>query len=173
MSLHVVLPAPEQTLKLGRLLAESLPSAPPYPALLLQGGLGAGKTTLVRGLVEALPGSEEADVASPSFTLLHLYPTQPECAHFDVYRLEEQEPDASLGEALADDNRLALVEWAQFLPQSSLPEDRLLLLWQEAEQEADNGRALTLQARGQAAEAMLQRLTAKIGMLANAPGTAG
>jgi len=163
----VVLANEARTLQLGRLLAGCLPPAPPYPALLLEGDLGAGKTTLVRGLVEALPGSEEADVASPSFTLLHLYPTQPECAHFDLYRLEGQEPDASLCEALADETRLALVEWSQFLPAGRLPAGFLRLKWSESL----DGRSLRLEAHGEPARTMLQLLGPQLEDLAAAPGT--
>ena len=152
--ISVVLSTVEETERFGRLLAASLPEGPPYPALLLEGDLGAGKTTLVRGLVESLPGSEEADVASPSFTLLHLYPTLPECAHFDIYRLEGQEPDASLCEALRDDSRLALVEWAQFLPPHCLPGSYLHLVWRPFE----NERRVTLHAQGEAARELLKRL---------------
>lgn len=159
--MDLVLHSEEQTLELGKLLALHLPPAPPFPALLLQGDLGAGKTTLVRGLVESLPGSEEADVASPSFTLLHLYPTKPECAHFDVYRLEGQEPDASLCEALADDSRLALVEWAQFLPPHCLPRDNLRLVWLHADPE--EGRRLQLQATGERARKWLAEFAAAPG----------
>lgn len=154
MAVVVFLPSIEDTLHLGSLLAEALPQAPPYPALLLEGDLGAGKTTLVRGFVENLPGHEEADVASPSFTLMHLYPTRPECAHFDVYRLEGQEPDASLCEALADEERVVLVEWAQFLPARCLPECFLRLTWNATRED----RHLELTARGAPAEEMLQRL---------------
>jgi tRNA threonylcarbamoyladenosine biosynthesis protein TsaE len=55
--------------------------------VLLRGDLGSGKTTFVRGLVAALPGGEEAEVASPSFNLVNVYPTRPEVVHMDLYRL--------------------------------------------------------------------------------------
>ncbi len=56
-------------------------------ALYLRGTLGSGKTTLTRGLVAALPGGEDAEVASPSFTLCNIYPTRPALLHADLYRM--------------------------------------------------------------------------------------
>ncbi len=159
MVVELTLASEEATLGLGRRLAQALPQEPPYPALLLQGELGAGKTTLVRGLVESLPGGEEADVASPSFTLLHLYPTRPPCAHLDIYRLAGQEPDAGLCEVLGESRQLVLVEWAQCLPPSCLPEDYLLLAWQrEVASGAEAGRRVRLAAHGPAAARMLADL---------------
>ena len=66
----------------------------------MEGELGAGKTTLVRGLVEALPGGQDAEVASPSFNLVNLYPTQPETAHVDLYRCEGAPLDDSCWKCL-------------------------------------------------------------------------
>ena len=87
------LPALSHTRALARNLAaavaeyQRLHPAEPLPVILLMGDLGAGKTTLIRFLVEALPGGENAEVASPSFTLCNVYPTTPKVQHFDLYRL--------------------------------------------------------------------------------------
>ena len=62
-------------------------------ALLLRGPLGSGKTTLTRALVEALPGGDQAEVASPSFTLCNYYPTTPPVMHCDLYRSPGSLPD--------------------------------------------------------------------------------
>ena len=132
MTMQLCLADAGRTLRLGRLLAQNLPPEAPCPTILLQGELGAGKTTLVRGLVAALPGGENAEVSSPSFNVLNLYPTRPETAHVDLYRLKGQEPDDSVAEVLEADDRLVVVEWAQFLPERLLPPACLLIRWLDA-----------------------------------------
>lgn len=159
-ALTLRLPGPEDTLRLGRALALGLVGQPGARTLLLSGGLGAGKTTLVRGMVEALPGGDNAEVSSPSFNICNMYPTRPETAHYDLYRLE-QAPGAAL--AVADDalldlletegprRALVIVEWAERLPADVLPPDRLELTWLPA----THGRLITAIARGEAARRVL------------------
>ncbi len=98
------------TLALGETIAEMLPAP---KLVVLRGELGAGKTTLVRGMAAAL-GANDADVASPTFTLVH------ECRgrkvrlfHLDLYRLETERELESVGLwELADaSDALVLVEW--------------------------------------------------------------
>ncbi|GAB7080688.1 hypothetical protein JCM14635_23610 [Megalodesulfovibrio paquesii] len=120
---------------LGRVLAGSeggLPLSPPW-ALLLSGELGAGKTTLTRGLVSGLPGGEAAQVASPSFTLMNCYPTRPPVAHVDCYRLEPEAAAAVIPDLLeeAGPGTLAVVEWIERLPRAAWPEPALLIRWLE------------------------------------------
>lgn len=131
---------------LGALLAACLPAEAPFQALMLEGELGAGKTTLVRGLVAALPGGEEAEASSPSFNVLNLYPTTPAIAHFDLYRLENQPPDESLLECIEAGTHLLLIEWPQFLPQRHWPASRLHLRWRPAR--GESGRQVELDAAG-------------------------
>lgn len=126
---ETTLPDEAATLALGRALARALDETEPEQVLLLSGGLGAGKTTLVRALVPALPGGEDARVSSPSFNIMNLYPTEPETAHFDLYRLEGLGPDDSLLEHLEDSHLLVVVEWAQYLSREFWPDDYLLLEW--------------------------------------------
>ena len=78
------------TIEVGRKLARLLK---PPQLLLLRGDLGTGKTTLVKGIAEALDAAEADEVTSPTFTLLHEYDgTQNgkpvKLYHLDVYRLE-------------------------------------------------------------------------------------
>lgn len=154
MRLKLHLPDPDSTLRLGRILSEGLEKMAHPPALLLQGGLGSGKTTLVRGLVERLEGADEAEVSSPSFNILNLYPTRPMVAHFDLYRLEGMGPDETLLEYLTDSSTLVIVEWIEYLDREFWPEEYLHLAWTPVE----TGRTLYLHAMGMAARGLLESL---------------
>jgi tRNA threonylcarbamoyladenosine biosynthesis protein TsaE len=120
------------TQKLARLLAELLPHCRSCRNILLLGDLGAGKTFLVKALVEALPGADQADIGSPSFNIMNLYPTTPQAAHFDLYRLETGGPGEELDEFFCDDETLVLVEWADRLHAAHLPESYLHIRMQTA-----------------------------------------
>ncbi|WP_207262165.1 tRNA (adenosine(37)-N6)-threonylcarbamoyltransferase complex ATPase subunit type 1 TsaE [Desulfovibrio sp. Huiquan2017] len=147
MRLTLHLPDSDATVALGRALASVLSEMDAPPALLLQGDLGSGKTTLVRGFVESLPGAEAAEVSSPSFNICNLYPTTPGVAHFDLYRLEGMEPDDALFDAFEDPETITIVEWIQYLPREMWPQDALFLEWTPS----DTGRSLVLHAMGGAA----------------------
>lgn len=144
----------ESTLELGKILAKSMAEAVFRPAVLLQGDLGSGKTTLIRGLVEALPGAENAEVASPSFNIFNVYPTTPQVAHFDLYRLEGMEPDDALFDYLEDSATVTVIEWAQFLGREHWPEEALSLQWSPER----NGRELTITTIGSMARELLESL---------------
>ena len=133
--LTFTLPALEHTRelahKLGAAVAEChrLHPAAPLPVILLMGDLGAGKTTFIRFLTETLPGGENAEVASPSFTLCNVYPTTPEVQHFDLYRLPPGSGDEMLEESLEELRGLILIEWAEYLPGRVFPVDRIEMYW--------------------------------------------
>ena len=93
-------------------------------AICLFGPLGAGKTTLARGLIRALTSPDE-DVPSPTFTLVQLY-AGPEfaIAHFDLYRLTRGEEAFELGLDEALEDGAAVIEWSERL-EGRLPRDRL------------------------------------------------
>lgn len=91
----------------------------------LQGGLGAGKTTLARAILRAASGDPALIVPSPTFTLVEIYDTPRGVFwHFDLYRLEEPEQVFELGWEEARADGIALVEWAERLG-ALLPKERL------------------------------------------------
>ncbi len=101
----------EETEAAGARLARSLRAG---DLLLLAGPLGAGKTAFVRGLARGLGSA--ADVMSPTFQLVRVYPGRVQLAHADLYRLESAPELAELGfDELLDEGVLA-VEWGDRLP---------------------------------------------------------
>lgn len=96
--------------QLGAALAARLR---PGDALLLDGGLGAGKTTLARAVIAALAG--ERDVPSPTYTLVQIYGADPEVWHADLYRLERPEDVLPLGLLDVSDEVVSLIEWPERL----------------------------------------------------------
>jgi len=152
MLLH--LPAMEETLALGAVLGRALASASQPVALLLKGPLGSGKTTLVRGLVSALPGSDAAEVSSPSFNLVNIYPTRPQVAHFDLYRLESAQALEEFEELLGEAGTVLVAEWIDRLEEKLWPVEALHVEWVAV----PSGRALEIRAWGKAASGLLESL---------------
>lgn len=105
----------------------------PGEAVCLFGPLGAGKSTLARGLIRALTSPDE-DVPSPTFTLVQFYEGEGlPLAHFDLYRLERPEEAYEIGLDEALEEGAALIEWPERLG-GRLPSDRLdIVLSHEAE----------------------------------------
>ena len=109
------------TARLGAAIARELKA---HEAVCLTGPLGAGKSTLARGLIRALAGPE-TEAPSPTFTLVQTYETRRfPLAHFDLYRLERAQEALELGFDEALDDGVAVVEWAEKLGHH-LPPDRL------------------------------------------------
>ena len=105
----------EETLLVGQRLAEILPSS---GVVLLIGELGAGKTTLTKGIVEGRRAARAEDVSSPTYTLIHEYGDPPLVYHADLYRLETAEQARRIGlEELFDRDALILVEWGDRFPE--------------------------------------------------------
>ncbi len=118
--ISIELDGPEATARLGAEIARALRVG---DAVLLSGGLGAGKSTLARGLIRALSRPDE-DVPSPTFTLVQFYETCPPVAHFDLYRLTSAEEAFEIGVDEAMDDGAAVIEWPERLG-PRLPPDRL------------------------------------------------
>lgn len=105
----------EETLALGERLARELPSR---QVVLLIGQLGAGKTTLAKGIVKGLGAANPEEVTSPTFTLIHEYGRDGRVFHVDLYRLEEPRELATLGlEDLFEREAVVLMEWGERFPQ--------------------------------------------------------
>jgi tRNA threonylcarbamoyladenosine biosynthesis protein TsaE len=106
---RLVSPSEEATRRIGALLGALVE---PGDVVLLSGELGAGKTTLVQGLVRALGASARA--TSPTFALCHLYDSDPVVAHVDCWRLDQLAEVADLAlEEVLEDGGVAVVEWGE------------------------------------------------------------
>jgi tRNA threonylcarbamoyladenosine biosynthesis protein TsaE len=102
----------EETTDLGRQLAAELE---PGSIVLLRGDLGAGKTTLIKGIAEGFNAAEAEAVTSPTFTLIHEY-RGPEVTlyHIDLYRIDTQrELDTLALDDLMESNTILLIEWGE------------------------------------------------------------
>jgi tRNA threonylcarbamoyladenosine biosynthesis protein TsaE len=105
----------EETIALGRKLAAEL--APPL-IVLLRGDLGAGKTTLVKGIAEGFEAARAEDVTSPTFTLVHEYRgPHTTLYHIDLFRIETERDLETLAlDDLLSPNSILLVEWGEKFP---------------------------------------------------------
>lgn len=147
-----------RTAELARALGDALRQRK-FRAMMLFGPMGAGKTTLVRRLVLQLPGGKEAEVASPSFNIINLYPTRPEVAHFDLYRLQQTGLDEELLELLHDPGLVSVVEWAEHLDPRLWPQPSLTVKMEIC----SRGRAAVLQATDPALQATLLDIASDVG----------
>lgn len=129
--------APAETQAIAAALAAKLR---PGDNLLFFGELGSGKTTFIQGLVRYF--ADEVQVTSPSYSLIHDYPTKPPIHHIDLYRLVETSQLADLGlDELFGAEGIVLVEWAERL-NDYLP-GRCLRI--ELEIESATGRRITIE----------------------------
>ena len=110
----------DETVGLGERLAAELPAK---AVVLLIGNLGAGKTTLAKGIVKGLGAAQPDEVSSPTFTLIHEY--SPAVYHIDLYRLDRPAQVATLGlEEIFDRQAVVLIEWGERFPEL-MPADRV------------------------------------------------
>jgi len=107
----------EETIALGESLARELPSR---AVVLLIGNLGAGKTTLAKGIVKGLGAAQPEEVSSPTFTLIHEY--GPNVYHIDLYRLDREREVETLGlNEIFEKNAVVLIEWGERFPRLMPP----------------------------------------------------
>jgi tRNA threonylcarbamoyladenosine biosynthesis protein TsaE len=102
----------EETVTLGQ---ELVPLLTPPKIVLLRGDLGAGKTTLVKGIAAGFQAASQEDVTSPTFTLVHEY-RGPSATlyHIDLYRVDTPRELETLGlDDLMSENGVLLIEWGE------------------------------------------------------------
>jgi tRNA threonylcarbamoyladenosine biosynthesis protein TsaE len=126
--------SPEETIALGRELASRL--VPPK-LVLLRGDLGAGKTTLVKGIAEGFQAASEEDVTSPTFTLIHEYRgPAANLYHIDLYRVDTQRELETLGlDDLMSESSVLLIEWGDKFPRFERERDVEIALERISESE--------------------------------------
>jgi tRNA threonylcarbamoyladenosine biosynthesis protein TsaE len=143
-TVEIVTHSPEETERLGEMLAELLPTG---SVVALHGELAAGKTCLVRGMARKYARGEI--VSSPTFTIVNQYGENPALYHVDLYRLEAVSEIRDLGyEELFEPDGITVVEWAE-RAESLLPEKRLDIFLEVA---GENERRLTMVNRGTLAQ---------------------
>ena len=112
-SREVLTHSSDETLQRGREIGERLK---PPALVLLSGELGAGKTTLTKGIVSALGAAEEDQVTSPTFTLVHKYGHGAVVYHVDLYRVGDFHDLETLGlEDFLTELAIVIVEWPEKL----------------------------------------------------------
>jgi tRNA threonylcarbamoyladenosine biosynthesis protein TsaE len=129
----------EETIAFGRTLTTLL--SPPK-VVLLRGDLGAGKTTLVKGIAAGFEAAEEEDVTSPTFTLVHEYRgPRANLYHIDLYRVDTPRELETLGlDDLRSDGSVLLIEWGEKFPRLQRERDVEISL----ERQSENGRKITI-----------------------------
>jgi tRNA threonylcarbamoyladenosine biosynthesis protein TsaE len=121
----------------------------------LIGDVGAGKTTLTKGIAEGMEVDE--DVQSPSFTISRVYDTSKELrlAHYDFYRLHDAGiMTAELHETLHDTSNVTIIEWAEIVT-GVLPADRLAITITSP---SETGRVMIVEAGGERSKKVLEKL---------------
>src|SRR5271156_3213798 len=117
MTSQTITHSAEETIAFGRKLAAEL--SPPLMLrpliVLLRGDLGAGKTTLVKGIAEGFEAARAEDVTSPTFTLVHEYRgPRATVYHIDLYRIDTERDLETLGlDDLLAPNCILLIEWGE------------------------------------------------------------
>ncbi|QYO63365.1 tRNA (adenosine(37)-N6)-threonylcarbamoyltransferase complex ATPase subunit type 1 TsaE [Leptolyngbya sp. 7M] len=121
MAKKMICETPEKTYELGKCIGSGLRAG---DAVLLSGELGAGKTLLTKGMLDAL-GFDVDEVTSPSFTLVNLYHAETyDVYHIDLWRIEDGGDAAfsiGLQEIVEQENVIVMIEWAERLGEFDFP----------------------------------------------------
>jgi tRNA threonylcarbamoyladenosine biosynthesis protein TsaE len=135
MTSHTITHSAEETIAFGRSLAAEL--SPPL-IVLLRGDLGAGKTTLVKGIAEGFEAALAEDVTSPTFTLIHEYRgPRATIYHIDLYRIDTERDLETLGlDDLLAPNCILLIEWGEKFPRFECDQNVEITLGQVEDERA-------------------------------------
>lgn len=143
----------EETAKLGTCLAEL---AEPGDVYLLEGELGAGKTTFTKGVAAAL--GIKRTIKSPTYTLIREYTEgRLPLYHMDLYRLDEEEAEELGLEEYFEGTGVTMVEWASLAP-DELP-DHYLKIQISRTENGENEREFRFTANGSRYERLLEELS--------------
>ena len=130
--------SPQNTFDLGEKIGESLQGG---EVILLEGGLGAGKTLLTKGILYALDFDVD-EVTSPSFTLVNRYDAKFTVYHLDLWRIEGNAAFAvGLDEILEEENAVVIIEWSERLQNFSFPKKVIRV---KIEGDGDDARKVTI-----------------------------
>lgn len=134
MTREITTHSAEETIAFGRTLAMQLT---PPKLVLLRGDLGAGKTTLVKGIAEGFQAGSQEDVTSPTFTLVHEYRgPKANLYHIDLYRVDTPRQLETLGlDDLVAENSVLLIEWGEKFPRFTRERDIEIFLERVGENE--------------------------------------
>ena len=142
MAVELISTSPQDTARLGQLLAELLA---PGDVVALAGPLGAGKTCLVQGLARGL--GVTARVTSPTFVLVRRHEGRLPLVHVDAYRLGGAADLATLDDDVLDETVVTCIEWGDVV-RAALPDDRLEVRLEVAGEHGDAPRRIVLGAAG-------------------------
>ena len=144
---QIILANEAETIDFGRRLGSFLEAG---DLITMEGDLGAGKTTMTKGIGEAL--GVKRVINSPTFTILKGYQGRIPLYHLDVYRLEGTKQELGFEEYFEGDG-VCVIEWAQFI-EDELPNERLALTLKHV----DTGRALILEPVGKHYEDLVKKV---------------
>lgn len=147
MKAKIKLDCQEDTISLGKIIGKLVKA---HSLITLSGDLGAGKTTLTKGIGQGL-GIKRV-INSPTFTILKQYQGRLKLSHFDVYRLEGQDDELGF-EEIFDSDDVCVVEWSQFI-ENILPHERLEIILNHEE----NGRTCIMHPIGQRYEELVKEI---------------
>ncbi|GAX07138.1 tRNA threonylcarbamoyladenosine biosynthesis protein TsaE [Secundilactobacillus pentosiphilus] len=156
MTVTVKVSTPEETMAIGQKMA---PLLEPKDIILLDGDLGAGKTTFTKGLAAGL--GIKRNVKSPTFTIIREYQDgRIPLYHMDVYRLEDGSGDELGLEEYFNGDGVSVVEWSKFVA-DELPADYLRIAFKRLDDEGESQRELIFEPHGKRFEEMLKKLREK------------
>lgn len=121
----------------------------------LVGDLGAGKTTLARGISRGL--GYTGRVSSPTFTLMNIYPGAKEIYHFDLYRLQGNDLDDLGWEEYLEGDGVSLVEWP-LVAENIFPGEALLIRIDLVDEDYEREREVSISAVGRRYQQKLEEL---------------